>query len=358
MIKVAQKLLLGLFTIGVVLPFSVYAQQGRKPRKVVFLIGDGMGLTQISGAMSQYSGKNAFARFPVIGLSKTSSARHYITDSGAGATAFSIGKKTYNGAIGVDADTLPCPTLFELAKQKGLTTGVVATSSIQHATPASFYAHVKYRGMYDSISTFLLNGNCDVAIGGGASFVFNRADQRNLSAELKEEGFEVINDSVLKPVQASKYIYLMAKDEMKTMAEGRGSYLSQATSQAIGTLNKNKKGFMLMVEGSQIDWGGHNNDYTYMATELWDFNEAINAVLDMAAQDKDMLVVVTADHETGGLTLTDAANPLGFTPSYATKHHTGVMVPVFAYGPGAELFSGIYENTEIFNKLTTLLLLK
>lgn len=334
------------------------AQHGRKPKRVVFLIGDGMGLTQISGAMSQYAGRNAFARFPVIGLSKTSSAKHYITDSGAGATAFSIGKKTYNGAIGVDADTIPCPTLFELAKPKNLSTGVVATSSIQHATPASFYAHVKYRGMYDSISTFLLNGNCDVAIGGGAGFIFNRADRRDLATELKNKGFEVINDSVLHPVNASKYVYVMAKDEMKTMAQGRGAYLSQAASMAMRSLNSNKNGYLLMVEGSQIDWGGHSNDYAYMVSELQDFNEAINVVLDMAEQDKDMLVLVTADHETGGLTLTDAKDPLSFTPSYATTHHTGVMVPVFAYGAGAELFSGMYENTEVFNKLVKLLGLK
>lgn len=335
-----------------------FAQHSAKPKRVVFLIGDGMGLTQISAAMSQYSGQNAFMRFPFIGLSKTSSAKHYITDSGAGATAFSIGKKTYNNAIGVDADTVPQPTLFELAKKQNLSTGVVATVSIQHATPASFYAHVKHRKMYDSISTFLLNGNCDIAIGGGAKFIHNRADNRNLVDELKAKGFGVFNDSVLVDVKASKYIYTLAKDEMKPMLKGRGDFLTRASKQAINNLSKNKTGYLLMVEGSQIDWGGHDNDYPYMKTELWDFNETINAILDMAAKDKDMLVIVTADHETGGLTLNESDDKLSFTPKFTTGDHTGVMVPVFAYGAGAQEFAGMYENTEIFNKIVKLLNLK
>lgn len=332
--------------------------QNTKPKRVIFLIGDGMGLTQISSAMSQYNGLNAFMRFPVIGLSKTSSARHYITDSGAGATAFSIGKKTYNGAIGVDADTVWQPTLFELAKKKKMSTGVVVTSSIAHATPASFYAHVKHRDMYDSIVTFLLNNNCDIAIGGGTEYFYNRKDTRNITAELNAKGFKVFSDSVLKEVIAEKYVYLLAKDEVIQKYKGRDNYLTRSSVQAIKNLNKNSNGYMLMVEGSQIDWGGHNNDYNYMATELWDFNETINAVLNLAERDPELLIVVTADHETGGLTLTDNKDPLSFTPTFSTTHHTGVMVPVFAFGPGSQEFAGMYENTEIFNKLVKLLNLK
>ncbi|TAE85007.1 MAG: alkaline phosphatase [Bacteroidetes bacterium] len=347
-----------LITLQCVLSIALSAQHASKPKRVIFLIGDGMGLSQISGAMSTYTGQNAFLRFPFIGLSKTSSAKQYITDSGAGATAFSIGKKTYNHAIGVDADTVPLPTLFELAKQRKLSTGVVVTSSIQHATPASFYAHVGNRRLYDSISTFLLNGNCDIAIGGGADFIFNRKDKRDLSAELKASGFLVINDTILKDIAATKYIYLLAKDGMPTMQKGRGDYLKRAAEQAVKNLSTNKNGFMLMIEGSQIDWGGHENNYKYMASELYDFNETINVVLDMAAKDKEMLVVVTADHETGGLALNEHDDPLRFSPIYTTKDHSGVMVPVFAYGAGAQEFAGMYENTEIFNKLVKLLNLK
>jgi alkaline phosphatase len=340
---------------------SISAQilaQSPKPKRVIIMIGDGMGLTQISAAMSQYNGLNAFMRFPVIGLSKTSSVKHYITDSGAGATAISIGKKTYNNAIGVDADTVWQPTLFELAKKKNMGTGVVVTSSIAHATPASFYAHVKHRNMYDSIVTFLLNNNCDIAIGGGTEYFYNRKDSRDIEAELKASGFQVFNDSVLQNVIADKYVYLLAKDEVIQKYKGRDNYLTKASVQAIRNLSGNQNGYMLMIEGSQIDWGGHNNDYNYMATELWDFNEAINAMLNLAEKDPDMLVVVTADHETGGLTLTDSKDKLSFTPTFSTTHHTGVMVPVFAFGAGAQEFAGMYENTELFVKLVKLLNLK
>jgi alkaline phosphatase len=337
---------------------TLNAQHANKPKRVIFLIGDGMGLAQISGAMSTYTGRNAFVRFTYIGLSKTNSAKHYITDSGAGATAFSIGKKTYNHAIGVDEDTIARPTLFELAKQQNLSTGVVVTSSIQHATPASFYAHIGNRRLYDSISTFLLNGNCDIAIGGGADFILKRKDHRDLASELRTKGFQVINDTVLNDIVATKYIYLLAKDGMRTMQKGRGDYLKRASEQAVRNLSSNKNGYMLMIEGSQIDWGGHENDYEYMASELYDFNETINAILDIAAKDKDMLVLVTADHETGGLTLNEHDERLKFTPIYTTKDHTGIMVPVFAYGAGAKEFAGMYENTEIFHKLVKLLNLK
>ncbi len=333
------------------------SKSSKKPKRVIFLIGDGMGLTQISAAMSQYKGQNAFMRFPVIGLSKTSSAKHYITDSGAGATAFSIGKKTYNYAIGVDADSMPRPTLFELAKIKNFATGVVVTSSIQHATPASFYAHVPNRKMYDSISTFLLNQNCDIAIGGGSDFIYKRADKRDLASELTAKGFTLINDTILKPFHTPKVIYTLAPDGLKTMQQGRGDYLKQASLLALTKLKKSKS-YFLMIEGSQIDWGGHANDYTYMANELWDFNEVINAVLDLAANDDELLIVVTADHETGGLTLNSTDNPLSFKPKYSTGDHTGVMVPVFAFGAGAEEFAGIYENYEIYTKLVKLLKLK
>ncbi len=329
-----------------------------KPKKVIFLIGDGMGLTQISGAMSEYNGQNAFERFPVIGLSKTHSADDYVTDSGAGATVFSIGKKTFNGAIGVSADSLVYENLFEKLKKQGRATGVVVTSSVTHATPAAFYAHVGSRNSEDDIADFLLQGNCDVAIGGGNQFFTQRKDGRDLYKELQQKGFVTLNDTIntFKPQTATKLVYTLATDGMKRMLDGRGDYLKQASMNAIDLLSQNKNGYMLMIEGSQIDWGGHAMDYTYMKTELHDFNETINAVLDYAQKEKDVLVIVTADHETGGLALAvNKENRKQFIPKYTYNKHTGVMVPVFAYGPGAEQFSGIYENTAIFDKLVNLL---
>lgn len=346
-------------TLGLVMLFNISfkATEAVKPKKVILMIGDGMGLAQISGGMAFFEGQNAFERFKVIGLSKTSSGDHYVTDSGAGATAFSIGKKAYNNGIGIAAVSSSHPTLFELAKKKGLSTGVAVTSSIVHATPASFYAHVKHRRNYELIAEYLLAGNCDIAIGGGSKFFNQRTDRRDLLKELAAKGFTTIADSSKwQETNASKLVYVSAFDGMPKMQQGRGDFLKKASAMAMRNLNANPNGYMLMIEGSQIDWGGHDMDFEYMKAELIDFNEVINLVLDAAAKDGNTLVIVTADHETGGLALTeDHNNHKRFVPKYTYNEHTGIMVPVFAFGPGAEQFGGMYENTEIFTKLKQLM---
>ncbi len=320
-----------------------------------------MGLTQISGALAHYQGRNAFERFPVVGLSKTSSSDNWVTDSGAGATVFSIGKKTFNGAIGVDSLGKEAPNLFELIKPMGWKTGVVATSSVTHATPASFYAHVASRKSEDAIADFLLRGTCDVAIGGGIKFFKNRADKRDLFSELQSQGFTCIANPELSSVSAARLVYVCDSNGMKTMQQGRGDFLSKATKQATSSLMKDnkKQSYFLMVEGSQIDWGGHDNNFDYMKAELIDFNEVINQVLDEAIRDGNTLVVVTADHETGGLSLIEnKENKSTFKVHYSTGGHSGVMVPVFAYGPGAEEFAGIYPNNHVFFKFCKLMGIK
>lgn len=331
------------------------------PRNVIFIIGDGMGLAQISAAMSEYKGDNAFVKLPVVGLSKTSSADNYVTDSGAGATVFSIGQKTKNYSIGVDVNGESVDGLFEKCKAKKMQTGVVVTSSITHATPAAFYAHVASRKSEEDIAMFMLRQQCDIAVGGGIKFFQRRSDQFPLLDSLKKLGYETLADSVnaYSFLPGKKYIELLADNGMKTMRMGRGDYLPKASKAAMTAMAQNKSGFFLMIEGSQIDWGGHDTDYQYMKSELWDLNETILQALEFAKKDGNTLVVVTADHETGGLALIE--NDLDkktFTPRYTYKKHTGIMVPVFAYGPGAECFSGIYENTEIHYKFKELLKLK
>ncbi len=340
---------------------DAFSQAMRMPKRVVFLIGDGMGLAQISAVMSEYKGRNAFERFKTIGLSKTGSADDYVTDSGAGATVFTIGKKTYNGAIGVGADSMAYENLFEKLKKVNYGTGIVVTSSVTHATPAAFYAHVSSRRSEEEIANYLLKGTCDIAIGGGIRFFKNRSDKQNLIPACNKAGITTIIDSgtIYKKQSATKLLYLAADNGMKTMKEGRGDFLVKASENVMQLLSLKQSGYMLMIEGSQIDWGGHAMDYEYMKTELIDFNETINMVLDQAQHDSDMLVIVTADHETGGLTLLEnKESPKSFKPNYTYSHHTGIMVPVFAYGAGSYMFSGIYENTEVFEKLKLLLQLK
>ncbi|PVW13314.1 alkaline phosphatase [Marixanthomonas spongiae] len=329
----------------------------KTPKNVILLIGDGMGLSQVSSALFFQEKASNFERFPTIGLIKTSSGNDVITDSAAGATAFASGVKTYNGAIGVNIDTIPVPTILEEVSRKGLSTGLVATSSIVHATPASFFAHVKYRRQYDDIAAFMPTSDVDFFAGGGQKFFNDRKDGRNLYAELEGNGFQVYTDKLPTKFSDKKEAILLAEDGMPKKIDGRADFLPDATQLAIENLTRNKDGFFLMVEGSQIDWGGHANEADYLIGELLDFDKTIGVALDFAKINEETLVIVTADHETGGYTLASKDGDYNqIAPSFSTGGHSATMIPVFAKGPGAEHFNGIYENTEIYTKIKQLLL--
>lgn len=325
----------------------------KKVKNVILLIGDGMGAAQIYAGMTANRGNLNIELCPITGFHKTYSAEDYITDSAAGATAFSIGKKTYNAAIGVDKDTIAHKTVLEMAEEKGLATGLVATSSITHATPASFIAHQKSRKMQEEIAADFLKTDIDLFIGGGKQFFDNRKDKRNLLTDLKARQYAIFHDlPTLLTSNSPKLIGLLAADGMPKFSEGRGDMLSIATKKAIEVLDKNDKGFFLMVEGSQIDWAGHDNNLQYSVDEMLDFDKVIGEVLEFAAKDGETLVIITADHETGGLSLPAGNLKEGRVEgSYSTDYHTGIMVPVFAFGAGATAFSGIYENTAIYSKI-------
>lgn len=338
---------------------TVTFAQAKKPKNIILMIADGTGLSQISASQFYNSKPSNYERFKHIGLIKTSSGSDLITDSAAGATAFSAGIKTYNGAIGVDMDTIPVPTIMEDLKQRGFSTGVIATSTITHATPASFYSHRKWRKMELEIAQDLASSKVDFFAGGGRKFFENREDGNNLIAAFEAMGYEMRLDRLdpsMKMKSNKPYGFLLADSGMPKVLEGRGSFLYDATNLGIQKLSQNKKGFFLMVEGSQIDWGGHNNDADYLISELIDFDSVIGKVLDFAAKDKNTLVIVTADHETGGFTLSSSEGDYNsIVPSFSTGGHSATMVPVFAFGPGASNFAGIYENTEIYVKMKNLI---
>ncbi|MCZ4318813.1 alkaline phosphatase [Aequorivita viscosa] len=334
---------------------STTSSEVKKPKNIILLIGDGMGLSQVSAAIYYKDGKPNFERFSTIGLSKTSSGNELITDSAAGATVFSTGVKTYNGAIGVNKDTIPVPTIVEQLSNRGLATGIVATSSIQHATPASFYAHVKSRRLYEEITAFAPNSGVNFFAGGGLKFFNERKDGRDLLATMRAKGYEVITDKLPKTPGDKNELILLASNGMPKMSEGRGDFLPNATKLALEKLSKNEKGFFLMVEGSQIDWGGHDNDADYLIQELLDFDKTLGVALDFAKQNGETLVIVTADHETGGFTLaSDGSDYNTIKPLFSTTGHSGAMVPVFAEGPGAASFNGIYESIEVYHKMMAL----
>lgn len=326
------------------------------------MVGDGMGITQITSGVIRNNGLN-IEEFKIIGLSKTHSSEQLITDSAAGATAFSIGEKTYNGAIGVDKNKTPKETILETLQRKGFSTGLIATCNITHATPASFYAHQPSRKMYYEIAADMVNTTPDVFVGGGKIHFTNRTNQkdgavdnRNIMQELNSKGVTFVNSLQELTQTDGKVGYFYSDDHPKKYMEGRGDILPNSIQPVINHLQKESdQGFFLVVEGSQIDWGGHANDSEYIITEMIDFDNAVGKVLDFAKRDGNTLVVITADHETGGYALRgigekskDYSKVEG---SFTTGGHTGVMVPVFAYGPGAENFQGIYNNNEIYHKI-------
>jgi alkaline phosphatase len=328
-----------------------------KVKNVILLIGDGMGLAQIYAAMTANKGKLNIENCTNIGLIKTYASDAYITDSAAGATAFASGTKTYNGAIGVDAQGNPVKTILEIAEENGLATGLVATSSITHATPACFIAHQKSRKLEEEIAADFLNTDIDVFIGGGKQFFEHSTGDKNLLVELKAKGYQVLdNMKDISAVTKGKLAGFTAELQNPKMSEGRGDMLLQSTKTALNILNQNPKGFFLMVEGSQIDWGGHDNNPQYVIDEALDFDKVIGEVLEFAAKDGETLVVITADHETGGLTLLGGIISEGKVESaFSTGGHSAVMVPVYSFGIQADKFSGIYENTAIFDKLMNVL---
>jgi len=326
-------------------------------KNVIFLIGDGMGTSQVYAGLLSNKGESYLKSMPVSGYSKTNSSDDLITDSAAGATAFSIGEKTYNGAIGVDKNEVPKKTILEMAEEKGLGTGLIATCAITHATPASFIAHQQNRGMQEEIAADFLKTDIDLFIGGGRKYFNQRTDGRDLLIELEAKGYNVITSmDSLKFAKKGNIAALIEEEHPQPAALGRDDMLQNASEFAIKKLKKNKNGFFLMIEGSQIDWGGHDNNVPYIVTEMLDFDRTLGEVLKFAASDGETLVVVTADHETGGFSVNGGSLETGVVEGkFTTGGHTGVMVPVFAYGPQAELFSGVMENTDIFYKFKEVL---
>lgn len=337
-------------------PVPVLAAEDR-PKNIILMIGDGMGLTQITAGMYSNGNKLNLERFTAVGLHKPYSSDNLITDSAAGATAFSAGRKTYNGAIGVDPDTVALYTILEEAEDNGLATGMVSTSTIVHATPASFIAHEAQRSYYEAIAADFLDTEIDLFIGGGKKYFDRREDNRNLLTELKAKNYFVssyfdrpLNELVIN--YSKNLAYLTADSDPLTVEQGR-TYLKPASRLACTFLDKHepKNGFFLMIEGSQIDWGGHANNTNYIITEMLDFDQAIGAVLDFAKADGNTLVIVTADHETGGFAINPGSTHDTIIGAFTSDYHTAALIPVFAYGPGAELFNGIYENTAIHTKM-------
>jgi alkaline phosphatase len=348
----------GIFVSGCTQESSkVTANLPVKTKNIILFIGDGMGVSQVYAGMTASSEPLNLEKFPYSGFSKTYSADSYITDSGAGGTAIACGVKTNNGMIGVKPDSTHVSSITEIANKNGLATGVISTSAITHATPASFVAHNSGRDNYEEIAADFLNGTIDLFIGGGEDHFRNRKDGVDLTEKLKAKGYDVVFTAEdMRKSESDKLAALLAKEHMPKVTDGRQGLLVDMTSKAIDVLSKNDKGFVLVIEGSMIDWAGHENNLDYLVAEMIDLDKAVGTALDFARTSGNTLVVVTADHETGGLVLSGGDVTLHtLEAKFAGADHSAVMVPVFSYGPGAERFSGIHDNTFFLNEFLQLL---
>ncbi|MDR2233056.1 MAG: alkaline phosphatase [Tannerella sp.] len=326
-------------------------------RNVILMIGDGMGLYHPYTAYTVNHGKLAlYERAQAIGLSKTWSANNYTTDSAAGGTAIACGVKTNNGVIGQRPDGTNAKSMLEYAADNGLATGVVVSCELTHATPASFVAHVNGRSENENIALDFAHSKVNVAIGGGRKFFEQREDGKNLADSMKAKGFTVAYTlDEVKAAQNGNLLALLA-DVSPARYPARGEMLTDGVTTALNILSRNNKGFFLMVEGSQIDWAAHDNNQNEVISEMLDFDRTIKIAYDFAERDGHTLVIVMADHETGGMTLKNGDFASGeVETAFASKGHSAGPIPVYAFGPGAMKFTGIYENTEILPKVLELL---
>lgn len=328
-----------------------------RPKNVIFLIGDGMGLTHITAGGIAKKEALALEQFRHIGLVKTYSTK-LITDSAAGATAMATGTKTYNGAISMDVHQKKLKTILEHAEEHDWRTGIVTTATVTHATPACFYGHQPTRSRVNrKLAAEFMTKDIEVLMGGGWNYFKDGLDGRDLILEAQTKGYFVTDNIQQVGDYRPERMICLISPKLPPRLEERGAFLPLAAEKAVDVLNLSaQSNFFLMIEGAQIDWGGHENKSDYIIEEILDFDQTIQKVLSFAQKDGNTLVLVTADHETGGYSITGGSKKEGKVDGkFTSDYHTATMVPIFAYGPGAESFTGIMDNTEIFYKLKYLM---
>ena len=318
-------------------------------KNIILFIGDGMGPNQVALARLSVGGANhrlSFENFPVTGIVLNHSAQNLYTDSAASATTWAAGVKTKNGYLSVDPDNKFLPTIPELLSTKGYLTGLVATSSITHATPAAFYAHINSRSKHKKIAQMLVESDIAIALGGGSEFF--KLPLSDQAIHIIDNGNSLDEDNL---TQHARVLGLFGEDGLdRRLSPPTQLKMTERALDFLDSKTSNCPGFFLMSEGSQIDWAGHDNNVQYMLPEFADFDDSVAAAIEFAKNDKETLIVVTADHATGGLVL---QKPKGSSirAQWTTTSHDLSHVNVYAYGPGADLFSGVMDNTEIFDRI-------
>lgn len=345
---------------------SAGASEREPVRNLIYLIGDGMGLSQVAMLQTGYGDTlTSFDRARGVALIRTRSANSRVTDSAAAATALASGSKTANGMVGIDPEGRPLPSMMARARRAGMAVGIAVTCGLQHATPAAFYAHVPDRNDTLSITRDLLASGVDVLFGGGRKTLAEEcpAGGSYLDA-FRRRGYLVADSLAEADTLTRERVLCVVADGALPAAPGRGDFLPRATRCALRILSgeaaRRDRGFLLMVEGSQIDWAGHANDAAWMQAELRDFDRTVAAAMEYADRTPGTLVVVTADHETGGLSIPSCEEDFtrpdgGVDYRFSTGNHSATMVPVYLYGTGADRITGVMDNTELARRIMALL---
>lgn len=350
-------------------------------KNVILIIGDGMGVAQrdaVQLATVGLDGRLAMDELSYSGMSDTkpSDPRTIITDSAAGGSGLASGVKTYNGAIGVDEGKNSVPTILEQAKLAGKATGLVTTDSVTGATPASFAAHVEERDEEAEIARqYVQETRPGVILGGGGSYFEQDDETGDLIQQARRQGYAYVTDAEeLESAQGDKILGLFAAESMfREGPEGEGRYdpavpLPTMTEKAISTLSRDRDGFFLLVEEEAIDGMSHSNNSELMIEAGQELDGAVRVARDYAEEEPDTLLIVAADHETGGLSVEDVDRAWDregsqggdgpfeiensermFKLDWTTNGHTGTDVPITAAGPGAENLSGVYANTHVYD---------
>lgn len=341
-------------------PYAVeklQAPKGKKVKNVILMIGDGMSLMHVYTAWAANRGKLWLENAQATGLSKTWAVKKLVTDSGSGGTSLATGVKTVYHAVGVDPEGKPLTSLVDVAKELGKDAGMAVTCRLWDATPCDFCGHNIDRDKEEELVGDYPTSGVDFVFGGGAQKFTNRKDGRDIFKELQKKGYHVSRtlDDFFAYDKNSR-IFAVPYDKDTPLPDERGDLLARASMKGISLMNQNKNGFFMMIEGSQLDDYGHFNQLDLLMKETLDFDQTVGEVMKWAAKDGETLVVVTADHETGGLTLVNGNKDEGRVECcFSSKDHTGAMVPVYAFGPGAENFTGIFENTDVFKKIKKLM---
>ncbi len=316
-------------------------------KNVILMIGDGNGLAQISSALFSNGNQLNLTQLKNMGLVKTQAADDFTTDSAAGATAYASGQKTNNRAIGVGPDGKALDNLPDILDGYGFSSGIVTTDPMTGATPASFYAHHPERDDAKQIAAYLAQSKLDLFVGGGGDTFASELDK------LEQAGFSLVDK--LENWKGEKIGYFASPTSLPKMLDGRGDYLRKSTEAALSFLEGKGSPFFLMVEAANIDSGGHENSTGMIVTETLDFDQVIGSVLKFADEHPGTLVLITADHETGGVSLPQGDIESNIVElAFHSDDHTGILVPIFAYGAHSGDFRGVYENTEVFQKIMKL----